>query len=78
MLSFSDEQLSMVWRAAKPLPPLVPATFLESLGYRFRDRSSVANFELAAALRELQHEFMPAVKTNMGARKRYGGQFNRR
>jgi hypothetical protein len=78
MLSFSDEQLSMVWRAAKPLQPSARAAFLESLGYRFRGRSSVANFELASALRELQHEFMPAVKTNTGARKRYGGQFNRR
>jgi hypothetical protein len=72
MLSFSDEQLSMIWLAARPLQPPARAAFMEGLGYRFRDRSSVANFELASALRELQHEFMPA-KTNKGARNRYGG-----
>jgi hypothetical protein len=78
MLSFSDEQLSMIWLTTRPLQPSARAAFLESLGHRFRGGSSVANFELAAALGELQHEFMPAVKTNTGARNRYGGQFNRR
>lgn len=56
-LAVTDEQLSMIYRAAQPLLPPDRLAFLAALADRLRGEAIVGDGSIARAIRELQRQF---------------------
>jgi hypothetical protein len=60
VLSFSDEQLAAIRRAAEPLQPVDRTAFLEPIAAFFRGRQEIGSGDLHRAIADLQREYAPA------------------
>jgi hypothetical protein len=75
MLSFTDEQLETITRAASPLAPWLRAPFLEAVARALRNHP-IGDGSVARACAELQREFLRLPQTGNG-RGRMVGKYSR-
>lgn len=67
-LSFSDDQLTQIFRAAAPLNPAERVAFLEELAATLRQAPQQGDGQLYRTLRELQRRhFVPPADNRAGA-----------
>jgi hypothetical protein len=66
-LSLSDQQLTALMTAARPLQPLERSAFLAALAVLLRGRDEVGDGELYRSIKQLQREhFKPPTDTETG------------